>query len=98
VTGSLVTRNLNGVYAFSQSGGTAMMSATSNDIVENVLVGVTTVADPGGTTTFRTSRNAVFRNPLAGLLQSSGSLYTNKNYVRDNDGGDSFGAQSDSTL
>jgi hypothetical protein len=98
VADSLVTRNFNGAYAIAQGGGTAMMSATGNDIVENLQVGVTTVANPGGTTTFRTSQNAVFRNPVAGLLQSSGSLYTNKNYVRDNDGGDSFGAQSDSTL
>jgi len=98
VTDSLVTRNFNGLFGFSQSGGTAMMSATGNDVVENRFVGVTTAADSGGATTLRSSQNAVFRNPVAGLLQSSGSLYTNKNYVRDNDGGDNFGAQADSAL
>jgi Right handed beta helix region len=98
VTDSLVTRNFNGLFGFSQSGGTAMMSATGNDIVENRFVGVTTAANSGGVTTLRSSQNAVFRNAVAGLLQSSGSLYTNKNYVRDNDGGDNFGAQPDSSL
>lgn len=98
VADSLVTRNFNGLFGFAQSGGTAMMSATGNDIVENLQVGVTTAANSGATTTLRSSQNAVFRNSVAGLLQSSGSLYTNKNYVRDNDGGNNFGAQPDSTL
>ena len=98
LTNSLVTRNFNGVYAQSQAGGTAAVSATSNRVVENQQVGVTT-ATSGGTTTLRASRNGVFGNPVAGLLQSSGSLYTSgQNYVRDNAGGDNFGAQGDSLL
>ena len=97
LTNSLVTRNFNGLFAFSSSGGNAAMSATSNDIVENLKVGITTATN-AGTTTVRTSQNAVFHNPIAGLLQSSGSLFTTKNYVRDNDGGDNFGAQPDSLL
>ena len=82
--------------ALRRAGGTAMMSATGNDIVENLQVGVDDGSRFGGTTTLRASQNAVFRNPVAGLLQSSGSLYTNTNYVRDNDVGDNFGAQPDS--
>jgi hypothetical protein len=98
VTGSLVARNLNGVYAFSLSGGSAGVGAVGNDVVENTQVGITT-ATSAGTSTLRANRNGVFRNPVAGLLQSSGSLFTTgKNYVRDNDGGDNFGAQADSLL
>jgi hypothetical protein len=98
LTNSLVTRNFNGLFAFSQGGGTAAMSSVGNDIVENLQVGVTT-ATSGGTTTLRTTQNAVFRNSVAGLLRSSGSLFTTgRNYVRDNDGGDDFGAQADSLL
>ena len=99
LTNSLVTRNLNGIYAFAEGGGTAAMSATGNDIVENLLVGVTTTTDTG-TTTLRATRNAVFRNALAGLTAFPGSLLftTGQNYVRDNDGGDNFGAQADSLL
>jgi hypothetical protein len=98
MTNSLVTRNFNGVFAFSQAGGTAGISLVDNDIVESLQSGVTT-ATSGGTTTVRTSGNGVFRNAVAGLLQSSGSLFTSgKNYVRDNAGGDNFGAQSDSLM
>lgn len=97
LTNSLVTRNFNGLFAFSAGGGSAAMSATANDIVENQQVGITTATN-AGTTTVRTSRNAVFHNQVAGLLQSSGSLFTTENYVRDNDGGDNFGAQPDSLL
>jgi hypothetical protein len=98
LTNTLVTRNLNGVYAYSQSGGTASVSVTANRIVENQQAGITTVTI-GGTTTLRASRNAVFRNAVAGLLQSSVTLFTSgQNYVRDNDGGDNFGATPDSLL
>ncbi len=103
ITNSLVTRNFNGLYAFAQPGGTAAVSATDNDVVENLQAGVTTVAG-GGTAFVRASRNGVFHNPVAGLLQSSGTLSTPggatctpttyTNYVRDNDGGDNFGAGS----
>ena len=103
VTNSLVTRNFNGLYAFAQSGGTSAVSATGNDVVENSQAGITTF-EGGGTASVRASRNGVFRNPVAGLLQSSGTLSTPggatctpatyTNYVRDNDGGDNFGAGS----
>lgn len=102
LTNSLVTRNFNGVYVFSQSTGTAAVSVTSSAIVENLQVGITTATNTLnlGTTTLRASRNGVFRNPVAGLLQSSGSsLFTSgRNYVRDNAGGDNFGATADSLL
>ena len=78
------------------------MSATDNDVVENLQAGVTTVAGRRATAFVRASRNGVFHNPVAGLLQSSGTLSTPggatctpttyNNYVRDNDGGDNFGA------
>ena len=69
-----------------------------NVIVENQQSGVTT-ATSGGATTVRASGNGIFRNAVAGLLQSSGSLFTSgKNYVRDNDLGDNFGAQTDSLM
>jgi hypothetical protein len=98
VTGSLVTRNFHGVYAFSLSGGTAAIGAVGNDVVENAQIGITT-ATSAGTSTLRAHRNGVFRNPVAGLQQSSGSLFTTgRNYVRDNDGGNNFGAQADSLL
>ncbi len=99
VTNSLVTRNFNGLYAISLTGGTATMSSTGNAVVENAQAGITTF---GGNAALRTARTAVFRNPVAGLLQSSGMLSTPggvtctpttyTNYVRDNDGGDNFGA------
>jgi hypothetical protein len=110
VMGSLVTRNFNGVYAFSQGSGTAAISVTGNDIPENANSGVITVTS-SGTTTVRASHNGVFRNQVGGLLQSSGSLFTPctgslpctapgkfTNYVRDNDVGDNFGAQPDSLM
>jgi hypothetical protein len=110
VMNSLVTRNFNGVQAFSQGLGTAAIGATSNDIPENANSGVITVTS-GGTTTLRASRNGVFRNQVGGLLQFSGSLFTPctgalpcttpdtfTNYVRDNDPGDNFGAQPDSLM
>jgi hypothetical protein len=96
ITDSLVTRNFNGVFAFSQTGGTAAISTLENSIVENLQSGVTTTAS-AGTSIVRTSLNGVFRNQVAGFLQSSGSLFTTgRNYVSDNDGGDNFGAQPDS--
>jgi len=100
ITNSLVTRNLNGVYAYSQSLGTASVSVTGNRIVENQQAGITTVTITGGATTLRASRNAVFRNPFAGLFAPLGVLFTTPgtNYVRDNDGGDNFGATADSLL
>lgn len=98
ITNSLVTRNFNGVFAFSQGGGAAGISSVDNEIVENLQSGVITAAS-GGTTTVRASGNGIFRNAMAGLLQSSGSLFTSgKNYVRDNDVGDNFGAQPDSLM
>jgi len=103
VTNSLVARNFNGLYAFAQPGGSTTMSSTGNAVVENTQAGVTTFAS-GGTAALRAARTAVFRNPVAGLLQSSGTLSTPggvtcapqayTNYVRDNDGGDNFGAGS----
>lgn len=98
VTNSLVTRNFNGVYAFSQGSATAAINVTRNDVSENANSGVITVTS-SGTTTVRTSHNGVFRNAVGGLLQSTVSLFTaGDNYVRDNDLGDNFGAQSDSLM
>jgi hypothetical protein len=110
VMNSLVTRNFNGVYAFSQGSGTAAISVTGNDIPENANSGVITVTS-AGTTTLRASHNGVFRNQVGGLLRSSGSLFTPctgalpctapdtfTNYVRGNDLGDNFGAQPDSLM
>jgi hypothetical protein len=98
IRNSLVTRNFNGIYAFSQSGGNAAIAATRNDVVENAQAGMSTVT-MSGTTTVRASRNGVFRNAVAGFLPSSGSLFTAvDNYVRDNDGGNDFGATPDSLL
>lgn len=94
---SLVTRNVNGIFAFSQGAGSAAVSSTGNDVVENLQVGIATVTVGGSTTTVRASKNGVFRNAIAGLLPSSGQLFSaGNNYVRDNDGGDDFGALPDS--
>ncbi|MEO8674593.1 MAG: right-handed parallel beta-helix repeat-containing protein [Casimicrobiaceae bacterium] len=109
MTNSLITRNFNGVFAFSQGGGTATIGSTGNDVVENLQTGVSTVTT-GSTTIAAASRNGVFRNAVAGFLQSSGSLFTPcttnpcggtpvfTNYVSDNAGGDNFGATPDPSL
>jgi len=110
VTNSLITRNFNGIYAFSQGSGTAAISVTNNDVPENANSGVITVTS-SGTTTLRASHNGVFRNQVGGLLQSSGSLFTPctgplpciapetfTNYVRDNDLFENIGAQPDALM
>jgi Right handed beta helix region len=99
VRDSLVARNANGIYAVSLGGGRAAIGSTRNDVTDNLQSGIATVSGGGGTTTLRTSRNGVFGNQVGGLLQSSPSLFTaGDNYVRDNQPGDNFGAQSDSLM
>ena len=109
ITNSLVTRNFNGIFAFSQGSGTATIGSTGNDIVENLQTGVST-ATTGSTTIVAASKNGVFRNAVAGFVQSSGSLFTPcttnpcgatpvfTNYVSDNAGGDNFGATPDPSI